>query len=82
MREDADAAHLKDAPRSIARLTECMTVDRPVTEPAPQVIGLIDDVLTTGAHFKAAQVILNEALPGVPIVGIFLARRVPEAMEI
>jgi predicted amidophosphoribosyltransferase len=40
---------------------------------------LIDDVLTTGATFTACKSILQANLPGVPIWGLFVARRVPEA---
>ena len=47
-----------------------------LAEPAPATIGLFDDVLTTGAHFKAAQEVLSRRFPGVPILGIFLARTV------
>ena len=47
--------------------------------PAPKSIAVVDDVLTTGAHFKAMQRILNEAFPAVPLIGVFLARRVPGA---
>jgi adenine/guanine phosphoribosyltransferase-like PRPP-binding protein len=43
---------------------------------------LVDDVLTTGAHFKAAQAILQKAFPGVLIIGFFIARRVPESVNI
>jgi hypothetical protein len=46
---------------------------RPSVARYPQVIGLFDDVLTTGAYFRAAS--------GVRIVGFFIARRVPEAAD-
>lgn len=54
-------------------------IDHAVRDPVPQVIGLFDDVLTTGAHFRAASVVLQQSFPGVKIVGFFIARRVPEA---
>jgi hypoxanthine-guanine phosphoribosyltransferase len=38
---------------------------------------VVDDVLTTGAHFKAMQRILNERFPDVSLIGVFVARRVP-----
>lgn len=34
---------------------------------------LIDDVLTTGAHFKACKEIINSNYPNIKVVGIFLA---------
>jgi predicted amidophosphoribosyltransferase len=48
------------------------------SHPAPASIGVFDDILTTGSHFKAIQSILAQRFPNAPIVGIFLARRVPE----
>ncbi len=40
-------------------------------------IAVVDDVLTTGAHFKAMKRILSETYADVKIYGVFLARRVP-----
>lgn len=57
-------------------------VDDALRNPAPQVIGLFDDVLTTGAHYRAASAALNQAFPHVRIIGFFIARRVPEAVDI
>jgi hypothetical protein len=44
--------------------------------PARQAIVLFDDVLTTGKHFKCCQRKIWQVLPGIPIIGIFVARRV------
>ena len=52
-------------------------IDQAIRDPVPQVIGLFDDVLTTGAHFRAASTALQQSFP--KIVGLFIARRVPEA---
>jgi predicted amidophosphoribosyltransferase len=57
-------------------------IDPAIRDPVPQVIGLFDDVLTTGAHFRAASTTLQQSFPGVRIVGLFIARRVPEAADI
>jgi predicted amidophosphoribosyltransferase len=57
-------------------------IDPAILDPGPQVIGLFDDVLTTGAHFRAASTVLQQSFPGVRIVGLFIARRVPEAADI
>ncbi|WP_139116988.1 hypothetical protein [Candidatus Thiodiazotropha endoloripes] len=40
---------------------------------------VVDDLITTGSHFKAMQRILHECLPDRKIVGLFIARRVPES---
>jgi hypothetical protein len=77
-----DAAHHSDTRPRPEDLEALYALDRKLTTPAPKVIGLFDDVLTTGAHFKAAQSLLHKAFPGVQVIGLFIARRVPEAMDI
>jgi hypothetical protein len=71
--QDAHSAEHRPGPDA---LYENYYIDTAVAEPAPTVIAIVDDVLTTGAHFKAMYRILAETL-AVPIIGIFLARRVP-----
>lgn len=44
--------------------------------PVPRLIALVDDVLTTGAHFIAGKRFLANRFSGVQVVGIFIARRV------
>jgi hypothetical protein len=56
-------------------------IDQALCHPNPQVIGLFDDVLTTGAHFRAASAALKQSFRGVRIIGFFIARRVPEAAD-
>ena len=46
------------------------------TEPRPSTIGIVDDILTTGAHFKAMKLILKKRFPDVPIFGFFITRRI------
>lgn len=50
-----------------------------LTNPEPKYIAIVDDMLTTGAHFRAAQSILTARFPEAQMVGLFLARRAPEA---
>jgi len=45
-------------------------------------IAIVDDLLTTGLHFRAMNAHLVRAFPGVRIVGMFIARRVPDTTEI
>lgn len=53
-----------------------------VSQPPPRAIGIFDDVLTAGTHFRAMDTILRARFPNVPITGIFLARRVlPSTFE-
>jgi hypothetical protein len=73
----ADAHSAEERPRP-DDLYAIYRIDRALVDPKPRQLAVVDDVLTTGAHFKAMQRLLNETYPGVPLVGIFVARRVPE----
>ena len=50
-------------------------IDEKLINPKPKRIILFDDVLTTGKHFAAKQ-ILEKQHPGIEISGIFVARNV------
>ena len=54
-------------------------INESVANPPPASIAIVDDVLTTGAHFRAASTVLAERFPTAQIVGLFIARRVPDA---
>lgn len=41
-----------------------------------QYVMLVDDVLTTGAHYIAAKRTILQAYPGAKVAGIFMARRI------
>lgn len=60
-------------PHQLAVLLE---IDEDHTDPPPDRIALVDDVLTTGSHFIAARRVLTERFGEVPVVGLFVARRV------
>lgn len=40
----------------------------------PDLVILVDDVLTSGAHFAACRNLIRKAAPAAPIIGLFLAR--------
>jgi hypothetical protein len=61
---------------TVEELLELYTIDEALAQPAPQAIGIVDDVLTAGTHFRAMHSVLSAQFPGVPIVGLFVARRV------
>jgi predicted amidophosphoribosyltransferase len=71
-------SHLQQERVSIPELIDSMRIDEACADPPPTTIGVFDDVLTTGRHFKAVQEVLQHRFQGVPIVGVFIARRVPE----
>lgn len=47
-----------------------------LTGPPPRQIGIFDDVLTAGTHYRAMHTVLSRRFPNVPITGLFVARRV------
>jgi hypothetical protein len=61
---------------SVEELLDLYTIDETLTVPVPTALWIMDDVLTAGTHFRAMQIVLSGRFPGVPIFGIFIARRV------
>jgi hypothetical protein len=75
-RHSLEAAHESSVRPSIDELLAEYEIDENVACPAPQRIGIIDDVLTVGTHYAAVKTVLQHRYPGTPIVGFFVARRV------
>lgn len=70
-----DASHKSGGNRTSVRdLVRAYQIDEALTEPKPVSIGVVDDVLTVGRHFRAMKQVLNTRFPGVEVVGIFIAR--------
>ena len=53
-------------------------VDENMDGSNPDIIAIVDDVLATGAHFKAAKSKLSQAFPHARMFGLFIARGVSE----
>lgn len=62
--------------RDPVALAQNMKVDPRCLASRPSRIAIVDDVVTTGAHYRAAATVIAQALPGVPVLGLFVARRV------
>ena len=73
-----EATHiLGDGARtSVSDLIENYEVDENIANPAPISIGIFDDVLTVGRHYRAMHTVLSMRFPTVPITGIFIARAI------
>jgi hypothetical protein len=72
-----EAAHESPDNRpSVDDLRRIYQIDERIANPAPRAIGIVDDVLTAGSHFRAMKDVLARRFPNVPITGIFIARRV------
>ena len=52
-----------------------------VSDPEPSLLFVVDDVLTTGSHFKAVQTVLARRFSDALVCGIFLARAVRPIQE-
>ena len=73
-----DAAHEADNnPRpNVEDLIKLYQIDESLCNRTPADIGVFDDVITAGTHFRAMKTILNERFPGVRVSGFFIARRI------
>jgi hypothetical protein len=76
------AVHDRDDRPTPAELEAGYVIDRSLLQPKPQLIAVLDDMVTTGAHFVAMRNMLRREFPETKIVGIFITRRVPEAVDI
>ena len=56
-------------------------IDEELIKREPDFIVIVDDVLTTGAHFRASQAVLSSHFPTAKIIGLFIARRVPDTSD-
>lgn len=81
-RESLEASHCANTRPQPDELVLNYLIDKLYVSPFPKNIVIVDDVLTTGCHFKAMQKILLKQFPNVPIFGIFIARRVPESDDL
>jgi predicted amidophosphoribosyltransferase len=81
-RSSTNAVHSQQVRPRPEEIETNYRIDDKLRNPAPRTIGLFDDVLTTGAHYRAASNVLKRPFPGVRVIGLFIARRAPEAMDI
>lgn len=80
--DSMSATHVSEQRHSVEELIEAYEIDEDKVRPKPKHIVIVDDMMTAGAHFKAMHRVLQKRFPGVPISGVFLARRVfPESEE-
>lgn len=72
-----DPAHIPGGKR-LTTTEHCdnFLLDESLKDPNPNKIIIFDDIITTGASFKAAQITLKQTFPNTPIIGIFIARSI------
>jgi predicted amidophosphoribosyltransferase len=61
---------------SVEELLAAYQIDESLVRPDPVTIGIMDDVLTAGTHYRAMQTVLSRRFPAATIFGLFVARRV------
>jgi predicted amidophosphoribosyltransferase len=72
-----EAAHVAGGQRiDVAQLGALYDLNLPRPDFSPAKIGIVDDVLTAGTHFRAMHGFLQPRFPDAQIVGIFIARRI------
>ena len=79
--QSMEAVHLSERRPTPDELIANYRLDESLADPAPQIIFIVDDMLTTGCHFKAVQQLLVERFPQAKIAGLFLARRVAKSVD-
>jgi hypothetical protein len=70
------ASHKSDRRARPAEILANYEVVESSCVPPPVAIALVDDVLTAGAHFRAAKDLLTKRFAGIRIVGLFYARTI------
>jgi len=79
--ESTTAVHDSAIRKTPEELEELYRIDQNLLKPIPVAIAIFDDVLTTGAHFRAMKSIISKSFKNIPIFGFFVARRVPETID-
>ena len=77
-----EAVHDHSVRPGPAEIQALYRIDETLCVPAPRTIAIVDDLLTTGAHFRAASSLLSNRFPDRRIVGLFIARRVPRSVDL
>ena len=77
-----DAIHVQDVRPAPEEIQALYRIDETLAEPAPGIIAVVDDILTTGAHFRATKSVLSTRFPGTSIIGLFISRRVPDTADL
>lgn len=80
-KESTQSSHTSDEKRDPKKIAQNYEINETEARGVKNCIILFDDVLTTGAHFKAAESVLLKSFPDCKIKGLFIARRVYEQID-
>ena len=78
-RQSTEAAHQAASRPTPDELTALYSLDEALTDPVPTTVFVVDDVLTTGCHFKAVKSVLSNRFPHARIMGLFYFMDEPES---
>jgi len=76
--DNLEASHETNNRPTPDQIFENLRLNEDLCNPQKSTIALIDDVITTGAHFKACKSLLQNAFTNSKIIGVFAARRIIE----
>jgi predicted amidophosphoribosyltransferase len=79
--ESKEASHSSDVRPTIKELKDNLKINDALAQNLHDTIFLVDDVITTGAHFKAIKLLIQERFPNISIIGVFIARRAIDVEE-
>ena len=74
----AAPSHMRPARGQASDIADCYRIDETLPAPAPGVVAVVDDLLTSVAHFRPGKRVLTRRFADIDMVGLFLARRVPQ----
>ena len=77
-----EPAHLRPARLRASDVEAMYRIDEGLQAPEAGLVVVEDDLLTSGAHFRAAQRVLPRRFPNIDVLGLCLARRVVEPVEV
>ena len=81
-RHSVEPSHRRAARLRPWEIEELYRIDEAVAAPQAGLVIVVDDLLTSGAHFRAAQQVLWRRFPDIDVAGLFLARRVAEQVAV
>ena len=73
-----EPTHRRQARPRASDIEAIYRIDEALAAPEAGLVVVVDDLLTSGAHFRAAQRTLLRRFPDIDVAGLFLTRRVPE----
>lgn len=77
-----EAVHGRDDRPGPGQISKLYRINEELAAPLKACVAIVDDVLTTGAHFQAAKSVLEARFPEQVFIGLFLARRAPDTTDV